>query len=100
MCTFELFTLGFHFLDHLMDDMSKFDLIFALDASQYKQFNASIKASYCHRSEQSATSINEMVFGPDQMRTNASGRHLMQKKKFYKGLFWKRTMRPEKEFIW
>lgn len=42
-----------------------------MDASQYEHFNTTIKAAYCHTFKRSATRMDEMVFGPDQMKNSA-----------------------------
>lgn len=41
-----LFTLKFHLLDHLVEDISRSGGISAMDASPYKQFNTTMKSHY------------------------------------------------------
>lgn len=58
-------------MNHLIKNVSMFCGISALDALLYVQFNASIKAVCHHMFKRCEKGIAEMVFGLDQMHTNA-----------------------------
>lgn len=60
-----------YLLDHLTEDSSRFRGLFVFDTLLYEQFRPTIKAAYRHMSKRRAMRMAVVVFGLDQMRTNA-----------------------------
>jgi len=56
-----LFTLKFHLLDHLPEDLSKYCSLAYLDSSPFEQYNAIIKMHYRKTSKRHATAFQETV---------------------------------------
>ena len=56
-----LFTLKFHLLDHLVEDLSKFTSLDFLSAGPYEYYNTKIKQSYRKTSKRRATAMEETV---------------------------------------
>ena len=56
-----LFTLKFHLLDHLVEDLSKFASLDFLSAGPYEYYNTKIKKSYRKTSKRRATAMEETV---------------------------------------
>ena len=56
-----LFTLKFHLLDHLVEDLSKFTSLDFLNAGPYEYYNTKIKQSYRKTSKRKATAMDETV---------------------------------------
>jgi len=60
-CEKGLFTLKFHLLDHMVEDMRKFGTLSVLDASAYEHFNTDIKAAVRRTSQRSQYRMDETV---------------------------------------
>ena len=56
-----LFTLKFHLLDHLAEDLSKYCSLAYLDSSPFEQYNAVIKMHYRKTSRRHATAFQETI---------------------------------------
>lgn len=56
-----LYTLKFHLLDHLPEDISRFGSLSMLDASPYEHFNTVIKNAYRQTSQRLVTRMDEMI---------------------------------------
>lgn len=62
--------LKFHFLDHSVIDIVRFESLSSMNTSLYKQFNTNSKASYHHISKVHATNMEKKESGLDRMQTN------------------------------
>lgn len=71
VCSSAIYTVMLHLLDQLIENISKFGSISALDSSPYEQFNTGIKVANRHTFKRLPTHINETVFGMDPMKNNA-----------------------------
>ena len=56
-----LFTLKFHLLDHLPEDLSKYCSLAYLDSSPFEQYNAIIKMHYRKTSKRHATAFQKTI---------------------------------------
>lgn len=65
-----LFLLKFHFLDHMIENMSRFENFSVFDVLPFEQFKICIKSAYRQSFKQRATSMDEMVFSLAQMQSN------------------------------
>lgn len=54
VCTSIVYTMNFHFLDHLVEDLKRFGDVSVLDASLYKQFRVHKKTAYQESSRRKA----------------------------------------------
>lgn len=70
VCASGQFTLKFHHSYHLVENISRFESLSALDASLYEQYNTSTKYAICHTSKRCAAQMDERVFRLDQIQTN------------------------------
>jgi len=61
-----LYTLKFHLLDHLVDDIEKYSSLAYLDAGPYEHYNAVIKQFYRKTSKRLNTALDETVRRMDQ----------------------------------
>ncbi len=70
-----LFTLKFHLLDHLADDLKKFSSLSYLDASPFEQYNAVLKHFYRQTSRRHSTALEETVqrIGTDHQTSSSHG---------------------------
>ena len=56
-----LYTLKFHLLDHLADDIGKYGNVAVIDASAYEGYNTNIKSSFRQTSRRRETRMSETV---------------------------------------
>lgn len=81
VCTSGLSTLDFHHLERLIEDVSRFRHIFALNSSPYKQFNTNCKVAYRYTSKWRVTCMDKMMFGLAQTQTDAFWKTSCEKNK-------------------
>lgn len=73
VCTPGLFKQNHHLLEQIVEKISRFGGLSALDASPYKQFDTTIIAANCHTSKRFATYTDDIVLGLDQLLINELG---------------------------
>lgn len=100
-CTSGLFTLKFSLLVHVIKDTSRFGSFSELDALSCEQFNTSINAQNHLISKRRATSLNELVFGLNQIQYNLLWERLHGSHEFSTSVGMKKiTYNKKKEVIW
>lgn len=62
-CSTGLFTLKFHLLHHIVEDLRRFGTLSVLDASPLKYYNVHIKTSYSRASGSMKAKLEETVKG-------------------------------------
>lgn len=60
-CVSGLFTLKFHLLDHMVEDMERFGSLQVLDASAFEHYNTDIKAAIRRTSQRKSSCMEEAV---------------------------------------
>lgn len=73
-CDHGLFTLKFHLLSHLVNDLERFSSLDFLSASPYEQFNRLIKQSYWNTSRRYDTVMDETVSNLDNVLQSVKDR--------------------------
>lgn len=92
-----LFGLEFYFSYNLIEDISRSTAISALEASPYKQVNASIKAAHRHTSKRRAMWLSEMVYGIDQIPTSAPWKTCCKRIKIFTNVFIEKKLRIRRD---
>lgn len=95
VCKSKIITLKFHLLHRLIENISSFESLAALDVSPYQQYSTSVKAAYIHTSTRSATRVDDIVLGLDQKKNYAFWETSCKRYDLSRGDYKKKALRVE-----
>lgn len=94
-CESGLYTLKFHLLDHMVEDIRKFGTLSVLDGSPFEHFNVHIKQAYRKTSQRRSTRMMETV-GVIERRYDGRCGYVGEKGNGRMGMKGERRMRLER----